>query len=71
MRQGATEITSLCERSFVEARRRSKTLPRFFTEKSCVTLVFATRIRAAQRWQRIAITPLEQPSSSNSIGSEG
>jgi putative transposase len=51
--------TNLCERSFVEERRRSKTLPRFFTEKSCVKLVFATLIRAAQRWQRIAITPLE------------
>ena len=51
--------TNLCERSFVEERRRSKTLPRFFTEQSCVKLVFATLIRAAQRWQRIAITPLE------------
>jgi putative transposase len=52
--------TNLCERSFVEERRRSKTLPRFFTERSCVKLVFAMLIRAAQRWQRIAITPLEQ-----------
>jgi putative transposase len=52
--------TNLCERSFEEERRRSKVLPRFFTEKSCVKLVFATLIRAARRWQRIAITPLEQ-----------
>jgi len=52
--------TNRCERSFVEERRRSKTLPRFFTEKSCVKLVFATLIRAAQRWQRIVISPLEQ-----------
>ncbi|MGH7615475.1 MAG: IS256 family transposase, partial [Gemmatimonadales bacterium] len=51
--------TNLVERSFVEERRRSKTLPRFFTEQSCVKLVFATLIRAAERWQRIAITPLE------------
>jgi transposase-like protein len=51
--------TNLCERSFVEERRRSKTLPRFFTEKSCLKLVFATLIRAAERWQRIAITRLE------------
>jgi transposase-like protein len=51
--------TNLCERSFVEERRRSKTLPRFFTEQSCLKLVFATLIRAAQRWQRIAIMPLE------------
>jgi len=51
--------TNLCERSFEEERRRSKVLPRFFTEKSCLKLVFATLIRAAQRWQRIVITPLE------------
>ncbi|MGH7569098.1 MAG: hypothetical protein ACREL9_09040 [Gemmatimonadales bacterium] len=51
--------TNLCERSFVEERQRSKTLPRFFTEQSCVKLVFATLIRAAGRWQRIASTPLE------------
>ncbi len=38
--------TNLVERSFVEERRRSKTLPRFFTEQSCVKLVFATLIRA-------------------------
>ncbi len=51
--------TNLVERSFVEERRRSKTLPRFFTEQSCVKLVFATLIRATERWQRIALTPLE------------
>jgi transposase-like protein len=52
--------TNLCERSFEEERRRSKVLPRFFTEKSCLKLVFATLLRAAARWQRIAITPLER-----------
>ncbi len=51
--------TNLIERSFVEERRRTKTLPRFFTEKSCLKLVHATLIRAALRWQRIKITPLE------------
>jgi transposase-like protein len=51
--------TNLIERSFVEERRRTKTLPRFFTEKSCLKLVHATLIRAATRWQRIKITPLE------------
>jgi hypothetical protein len=34
-------------------------LRRFFTEKSCLKLVFATLLRAAERWQRIVITPLE------------
>ncbi len=51
--------TNLVERSFEEERRRSKVLPRFFTEQSCLKLVFATLIRAAARWQRVAITPLE------------
>lgn len=51
--------TNLAERSFVEERRRSKTIPRFFSEKSCLKLVHATLIRAAARWQRIRITPLE------------
>jgi putative transposase len=51
--------TNLIERSFVEERRRTKTLPRFFTEKSCLKLVYATLIRAAARWQRIVIGQLE------------
>jgi transposase-like protein len=51
--------TNLIERSFVEERRRTKTLPRFFTEKSCLKLVHATLIRAAVRWHRISIIPLE------------
>ena len=51
--------TNLIERSFVEERRRTKTLPRFFTEKSCLKLVYATLIRAAAHWQRITITRLE------------
>jgi len=52
--------TNLIERSFVEERRRTKTLPRFFTEKSCLKLVHATLIRAADNWQRIGITATEQ-----------
>jgi putative transposase len=51
--------TNLIERSFVEERRRTKIIPRFFTEKSCLKLVFATLDRAAARWQRVRITPLE------------
>lgn len=34
-------------------------MPHFFTEKSCLKLVHATLIRAATRWQRVRITPLE------------
>ena len=51
--------TNLVERSFVEERRRTKTLPRFFTERSCLKLVRATLIRAGARWQRVRVTPLE------------
>ena len=51
--------TNLIERSFVEERRRTKTIPRFFTEKSCLKLVHATLIRAADTWQRIGITATE------------
>lgn len=54
-----TRTTNLIERSFVEERRRTKTLPRFFTERSCLKLVHATLIRAAVRWQRVRITALE------------
>ena len=50
-----TRTTNLIERSFVEE-RRNKTLPRFFTEKSCLKLVYAVLIRAAARWQAISIT---------------
>ncbi|MGH8543126.1 MAG: IS256 family transposase, partial [Gammaproteobacteria bacterium] len=51
--------TNLIERSFVEERRRTKTIPRFFSEKSGLKLVYATLIRAAARWQRIRIAKLE------------
>ena len=51
--------TNLIERAFVEERRRTKTLPRFFTEKSCLKLVYAVLIRAAKRWQAVHITELE------------
>ena len=46
-----TRTTNLIERSFVEERRRTKTLPRFFSGKSCLKLVYAVLIRAAARWQ--------------------
>ena len=51
--------TNLIERSFAEERRRTKTLPRFFTEKNCLKLVHAVLIRAASRWQNINITSIE------------
>jgi transposase-like protein len=52
--------TNLVERSFVEERRRTKVIPRLLDEKSTMKLVFATLIRTAQRWSRIAISDLER-----------
>jgi putative transposase len=53
-------VTNLCERSFVEERRRTKVIPRFTSEKAAMKLVFATLIRAADRWCRVSITDLER-----------
>jgi transposase-like protein len=52
--------TNLLERSFLEERRRTKVIPRFFTEKSCIKLVFATLWRASQRWQGVKLSELER-----------
>ena len=52
--------TNLIERSFLEERRRTKVLPRFFDERSCLKLVYATLVRASQRWQRIHFTDAER-----------
>jgi putative transposase len=52
--------TNLAERSFVEQRRRTKVIPRFSNERSAMKLVFATMIRAAERWCRVSISDLER-----------
>lgn len=52
--------TNLLERSFLEERRRTKVIPRFFTEKSCMKLVFATLWRASQRWQGVKMSAFER-----------
>jgi putative transposase len=52
--------TNLVERSFVEERRRTKVIPRFQSEKSCLKLVFATLIRASKRWSRVRMTEWHQ-----------
>ena len=48
--------TNLAERSFLEERRRSKVIPRFFDEKSGLQLAFASLIRASQTWSKIRFT---------------
>lgn len=52
--------TNLIERSFLEERRRTKIIPRFFDERSCLKLVYATLVRASQRWHRIRMTDMDQ-----------
>jgi len=48
--------TNLAERSFLEERRRSNTIPRFFNEKSGLKLAFACLIRASQNWRKLKFT---------------
>ncbi len=52
--------TNSLERIFGEENRRSKVIPRYFTEKSGLKLIYATLIRSSQRWQKIRITFDEQ-----------
>jgi putative transposase len=52
--------TNLAERSFVEERRRTKVIPRLMDERAAMKLVFATMIRAADRWCRVSISDLER-----------
>ena len=48
--------TNLVERSFGEENRRSKVIPRFFTEKSGLKLVYSVLIRVAQGWNKVKFT---------------
>ena len=60
LHQKMIRTTNLCERSFVEERRRTKVIPRFFDEKGCLKLVFATLWRASQRWRGVRFTSMER-----------
>jgi putative transposase len=51
--------TNLLERAFGEQKRRTKPIPRFFTEQSCLKLVFATLWQTSQRWRGVRMTDLE------------
>jgi putative transposase len=44
------------ERAFVEQKRRTKIIPRFFDEKSCLKLVYATMIRISHKWRRVKMS---------------
>jgi putative transposase len=52
--------TNMLERAFVEQRRRTKIIPGFWTEESCMKLAFATLWRASQRWNGVRMTEFEQ-----------
>lgn len=51
--------TNLIERTFVEQRRRTKIIPQFLTEKSCLKLVFSVLYRAALNWRRINVSSMD------------
>ena len=51
--------TNLLERAFLEQRRRTRTIPRFFDERSCLKLVFATLWQASERWQNVKMSEIE------------
>lgn len=52
--------TNLVERSFLEEKRRSKVIPRFFDEKSCLKLAFASLLRTSWKWRKVTISFSEQ-----------
>ncbi len=52
--------TNLLERAFLEERRLTRTIPRFFDERSCLKLVFATLWQASQCWQNVSMSLAER-----------
>lgn len=57
--QRSIRSTNLIERAFVEERRRTKIIPQFLTEKSCLKLVFSVLYRASLRWNKISMSEFE------------
>lgn len=51
--------TNLLERSFGEEKRRTKTIPKFPTEKSGLKLVYGTLIRVSKKWQRVQMSDFD------------
>lgn len=49
--------TNRLERLTGEGRRRTKVIPRFPTERSCLTLLYATLVTASKRWRGVPMTP--------------
>ena len=40
-----------------EGRRRTKVIPRFPTERSCLAWIFASLVTASKRWRGVNMTP--------------
>lgn len=55
----AIRTTNVIERAFEELRRRTKVIPRFFDERSCLKLAFAELVRAGQRARRVRMSDIE------------
>jgi transposase-like protein len=51
--------TNLIERCFEEQKRRTKVIPRFLDEKSCLKLVYSTLIRVSEKWRRISMNEFD------------
>lgn len=51
--------TNLLERTFGEQKRRTKIIPRFFNEKSCLKLIYSTLILASLKWSKVPTNDLE------------
>jgi transposase-like protein len=52
--------TNLLERAFLEVRRRTRATPRFFDERGCLKLIFATLMAVSDKWQRMRISDLDR-----------
>jgi transposase-like protein len=55
----AIRTTNVIERAFEELRRRTKVIPRFFDERSCLKLAFAELVRTGQRSRRVRMSEIE------------
>lgn len=54
--QRRIRTTNRLERLNGEGRRRTKVIPRFPTERSCLTLLYATLIAASKQWRGLTMT---------------
>lgn len=48
--------TNLLERCFEEQKRRTKVIPRFLDEASCLKLIYATLIRVSEKWRKVKMS---------------